>query len=997
VVASPEFARNPTLRAGLVVIVSHAAGDLTSRPQGSEIILDRPNIYDFEKALIAMGLEESDARRYALGTGRSWTVLRRQLSTNLAIRRPGWLDTAPTDSLAVLCMLGSWNASKDADRQVVARLAGRAYEYVEQDLLQLAQLDDAPLLSIGAVWKAKSPLELLNLFGDRITRSQLERFFLIAQEMLSTPDPQLELPDDQRYAAAVYGKVHLYSGRLFKSICDALVKLAVRGSEQPGLQALGIEGRVELLVHNLLDNASASRWLSLASYLPALAEAAPRVFLSEVEKSLKQADAPVTSLLTESRTSGISGRCWHSGLLWALETLAWAPQQLARVALILAQLSHIQIEGNWGNTPGQSLFGLFRSWLPQTAAGLADRIKVLDLLIQKDPDVAFSLMQDLKASDHRHAFPAARPKWRDDDAGAGRGATYAEMHEMHLAARERLLLLSAGKAFRIAALLENSVRAYRGEIFRVLALIEPFTQLTASDEDKETLRRALGKVIHWHRNYDDTLAAQGDEWLLAIEAVYERLAPSDLVSRYCWLFKNHWVSLPRREREDDSQARSNALLQARKDALLEIRQSLGITGIESLIAVCGEPGTVGAVINQIDFGEAQWADWIVEIGSDFTPGLPMTWCISGLLRSVTEGDSGELLQAVMRLGGQRGWDAAKQARFLLLARPEKETWQIAMAAGPEIDAAYWASVRPDYCLRNDDADLSFVLKRLQEARRPQTALQCCRYELERVNAKLLHSLLQQFMEGQELDGPRLDSWHIGEMIERLEKSGQIEKMALAQLEFGLFPAIRHGQEIRAVSLYDGIMSEPMLFSELISMLYKPEHGEREGPVTEATKAAAESAWAIFQACTRQPGTQADGSIQPEMFKRFIVDALEHCRRSDRLTMGQQTLGQIIAHAPPDDDGIWPFFPAREVLDLPDMEEMRRGFSIGTSNKRGVTTRSPLDGGKQERDLATYYRGMAERVQYSQPMVAAMLEGIAKSYELHGRWEDIEANLRKEVF
>lgn len=114
-------------------------------------------------------------------------------------------------------------------------------------------------------------------------------------------------------------------------------------------------------------------------------------------------------------------------------------------------------------------------------------------------------------------------------------------------------------------------------------------------------------------------------------------------------------------------------------------------------------------------------------------------------------------------------------------------------------------------------------------------------------------------------------------------------------------------------------------------------------------------------------------------------------------MCDQTLGQILAHSPADKDGVWPFGLAREVLDRPEMEEMRRGFSIGTWNKRGVTSRSPWDGGDQERDLAVYYRSQAERVQYSHPNFAATLEEIAKSYERDGTREDVSASLRKEGY
>ena len=66
IAARSNVAVNPSLRAGLLVIVPHAAGDTTAQPQGTEVLLERPSIYEFEKALVAIGMEESDARRYAL-------------------------------------------------------------------------------------------------------------------------------------------------------------------------------------------------------------------------------------------------------------------------------------------------------------------------------------------------------------------------------------------------------------------------------------------------------------------------------------------------------------------------------------------------------------------------------------------------------------------------------------------------------------------------------------------------------------------------------------------------------------------------------------------------------------------------------------------------------------------------------------------------------------------------------------------------------------------
>jgi hypothetical protein len=592
---------------------------------------------------------------------------------------------------------------------------------------------------------------------------------------------------------------------------------------------------------------------------------------------------------------------------------------------------------------------------------------------------------------------AARPKWRDDDAGAGRSVTYAEMDEMHAAAKERLFQLSASNPSRIATLLQNTRKDEPEEVFKVLALMAPFTLPAVTDEDREILRRALRKTIHWHRNYNDAPATEFEAWLQAVERCYERLAPVDLVRKHCWLFNSHWIELPTREREDPVDARQAAFSEARSSALEEIQKNLGMMGVENLVAACAEPGTVGQTLAEMDCAEGHWPEWFTTKGGNFEQGTHMAWCISGFLHTTKSPRSAELLRNVMTIGDRQAWDVDKRVRFLVLARPERDTWQLASACGPDVETAYWAIAQPAHYLHAESADLLFVLRRLLDAKRPRTALQCAKYALNHVGADLLYSALQQFMAGEEPEGPRLESWHLGEMLESLEKSNAIEKMALIQLEFGLFPALGYGQESRAAALYAGVMAEPALFKDLLCFLYKPEHGERDEPATDASRAAAETAWKILHACRRQPGTQADGSIDPNAFTLFIDTARELCDEADRLTMCEQTLGQILAYAPTDEDGTWPFMPARDVLDRSDLEEMRTGFSIGTRNKRGVTSRSPCDGGGQERDLSAHYRSQAERIQYTHPNLAATLEKIAKSYEHEGRREDLDASLRKEGY
>lgn len=996
IAAGSGIAAHATPRKDLLLIAPHAVGDMTERNQGQELLLDRPNIYEFEKALIVMGVEESDAKRYALGAGRSWSVLRRHLGNLLAIRHPAWLDTPQAASLSTVCLLGAWNEGKEADKRVVERVADQPYETIEANLRQLALSDDAPVLRIGAVWKAKSPLELLDLFGSRITSNQLDRFFQVAEELLSAADPQLELPESERYAAQVHGKVHPQSGLLFESLCDTLIKLAVRGPDIPALLHLDIEGRVAHLIRNLLEGADGVRWLSLASYLPSLAEASPSTFLRAVEHSLDQVDAPVTRLILETTDAGFGGRCWHAGLLWALETLAWSSKWLLRVAFLLSRLTHVPYNNRWANTPGQSLVGLFRVWLPQTAADLPARLKVLDLLVQRDPDAAFDLLDALTERRPQHASPAVRPKWRDDDAGAGNGVPWNEQREMYLAARKHMYHLSAGQPQRIVRLFKNTDTKDGEVMTKVLDLMHPFTFSGASDEGRITLQAVLRRRIHWHRNYDKE-PAEIQQQLAALDALYTAFAPADPILQHSWLFSSHWPELPVRD-EHDSDLKMRLVAEARTTALNDIRQSLSVAGIQRLITECGEPYTVGLALAGEEQGAIEeWVEWIIQHGGDFQPASPMSQCISGLLRALPEPLTQTTLRTVLECAARNNWETDRQARLLALAPPIKATWELAAAMGTNTDAAYWRCVPLFGWLCDWGEDAAHVLNRLLEAGRPRTAFQCCRFDLKSTDANLLFELFQRVLKGEEAEGPQMESWHIEEALERMEQSGEVERGKLIQLEFMLFPAIRYADHARAAALFEAVTSDPAIFTELVSLVFKPEHGEWEEAITDAQRDAASNALDILHECKRQPGTRADGSIDPEAFIQFVEAAREHCSQADRLHRGEYMLGELLAHAPADEDGTWPFTPARQVLDRPELEDMRRGFYIGTHNKRGVTSRGPWDGGDQERDLAAYYRDQAARVQHESPLVAELLESLARSYEHDAVREDNQASLRKEGY
>src|SRR5690606_7691027 len=94
------------------------------------------------------------------------------------------------------------------------------------------------------------------------------------------------------------------------------------------------------VAHALLEPKGFEHWATLDSYLPLIAEASPSTFLDAFEATLEVQPSPIIELFAQEST-GITGRTYLTGLLWALETLAWDARLLPRVTIILGALAKI--------------------------------------------------------------------------------------------------------------------------------------------------------------------------------------------------------------------------------------------------------------------------------------------------------------------------------------------------------------------------------------------------------------------------------------------------------------------------------------------------------------------------------------------------------------------------------------------------------------------------------------------------------------------------------
>ena len=346
-------------------VIVRPANDVAGEPN---ITLRLPDWTKFSEALTGMGMADAAIEQLARQSGRSPAVLRRRLATLPAVRIPAWArDADVARKLIPGVLVGAWRRASPSDREVVRRLARFNDDSdVEDAVMELLALPEPPLWSVGEHQGVVSRIDSLFGVANFVTSSYLDRFFAAAECVLAERDPALDLPEEERWAAAVHRKVRRHSPALREGIRATLVLLSVHGSVL--FRSLGdtdIESRVSSLIRRLLTPLTIDRLLSHLDDLPDYAEAAPDTFLKLIEADLQAPEPAVFGLLKPADSSPF-GRCLRTSLLWALEGLGW--QQMGRVSAILARLSSVPINDNYVNKPIGSLEGLYRFWLPRTAA-----------------------------------------------------------------------------------------------------------------------------------------------------------------------------------------------------------------------------------------------------------------------------------------------------------------------------------------------------------------------------------------------------------------------------------------------------------------------------------------------------------------------------------------------------------------------------------------------------------------------------------------------------
>ena len=949
--------------------------------------LDRQAAAD---ALETLGVSRDDARRYAGQARRSLISLRRTIAVSPLTRRPTWAQAPSGGRLVPVILAGSWVDDNAGDRQAIQDMTGRLYADVESDMAAWSAEEDAPVRRSGRQWQVVARDDSWDLVSQLTTQTDLDHFLSAVIAILRESDPALDLEPDRRFMAAVLGAERVHSNVLRAGVADSAAFLGGyvdNAPLQPGGTGQQLAAR---LVHGVLDGVNGDPtlkgWASLTDVLPLLAEAAPDVFLDAVEGGLVSDPPPLAALFPEDSPSAFGSPSVHVGLIWALQSLCWSTDYLSRAAAALARLVPLDEGNRSGPHPATALAHALNLFLPQTAASLESRLTVIDGLRRRHPDAAWSLLRSVLPSDFGVLDYAHTPRWRTWHRSVTNTINHADVAAGTTELVTRMLADVEARPERWVDFVEHMYSLPAGERDRILQTLEGLNETEFDPAQRIAVWRALVALVEKHRRFPDAQWAMPVDVVDRIDAVSNKFAPDSLVDRHAGLFDHHPYLAD--VDMDDYPAHDAALRAARIAAVAEIIESGGFDQLLELGRKVVLPGFVGYSLanlpptpdmedGALSYLAADGADGIVAIGF-----------------AAARADNDGLDWVKGKLDGAGSWTPVQRAKILLAPRTDLAVLDLVATQETEVKEEFWKRIEPRFA---DAAAKVALAREMVERGRPWLAVdvlaavvthgpaQPAADLVDLVQSALLAGALGS---SEDIGQVAMLAWEAGELLDHLERSGS-DPVVRARIEFVLLPLLQHTRPARSLSR--ALQDEPSLFVELVSYVSRPEGEPADDDVSEQRQAIASAGYNALREWRTPPGLGEDGVIDEAKLQAWITDARRQLLESRHGKIGDVLIGQVLAHLPPDPDGLWPARPLRDLIEEIASPDFESGIENGRFNARGVQSRDIAAGGAPERQSANTRREWARRVADECPRTAAMLRRIADNDDVWAQRQDDQSS------
>ena len=938
-------------------------------------------------SLVKSGVSKDEAEKFSRESGRNITILKKLLG--FPYNKAKWFFEEDIREIIPALLLGRWNETFVGDIELIEQLSSQKYADYLNTLNKWKNFEESPIIQIGETWRLTSPLDLWTNLSARLTENDFKNLQECFSQVFKKGNPIIAPKDKNDFAASLNRK-RKYSNWSREGLTQSLILVGRLGDSIKIPNLIKPQNWVDSIVLDLLYNATGETWISVDHELPLISEASPDSFLKSVNHSLAKEEPEIMEMFEEEE-GFLHKTSHHTGLLWALENLAWLPEYLRDTSLILLQLSRLDPGGNLSNRPLNSITEIFKPWHYQTLASYDERKAVLKYITEREQETGWSLLIRMLPEHRGVAHPTHKMRWRMFDKNTNLKYTYKEIWDTHSTVIEILIELFDYDENKFAQLINDVTNLSPKDRDRVLTWAD---EVCLKVEQKSFVTWAtIRKILNHHRSHPDTDWALPESELKRLEALYNKLQPSSTLEKYIWLFNDHWPEFPEGFVYKDNEPGKRHKQQqkrvddARKDAVTNFTSELGL---DKTLELRNEISQLWA------FGYAL-ADVITKQEDIFTVNKclydeesKISFIHSFIYRkSIKEGF--DWIKALFNDLQKKGYSFQALSNVLIPINQNQELWDFISALNEEIQNLYWQNVRPHF-YHISDAEKVFGVQMLLTHKRFFSAIDIASHFPKVLPTNLLSEMLRKAGTEESRETTRLKGYEIEIIFEEIDNREDIEKSTLIQLEWIYLPILdSYGTRI---NLEEELANNPELFIDVLKWIYIPKdktllEEERKGITDEVVQSRAKQSYHLLNSWKKIPGMKGDNFIDELELKSWIEKVRELAKNVSRLEVADMHIGKVLAQYP-ENIPEWPQETIFKIIEEINSDSIKNNYSSALFNKRGSSSRGAFDGGDIEREKAAYFEKLEKDFKNKYPNVGEIFKRLSEGYLLDAKRMDDEA-------
>ena len=937
------------------------------------------------EGLIKTGLSKDDAEKYSRESGRNITILKKLMG--FPENKAKWIKSENIREIIPALLLGRWNEKKKGDKDIIEKISGLNYDEYSKILTRWRDIEESPLLQIGETWRLTSPLDAWINLSPFLLKSDFEKLqecFMIA---FQNGNPDVTSDEEADKFSLFFSKEKTFSSWAREGLTQSLILIGYYGEKLKMAELPFPQIWVDRIIHSLLYNAKGELWVSLDHEMPLIAEASPISFLEAVNESLSSDPQPIMDMFIE-REGFIIPNSTHTGLLWALEGLAWMPEYLYKTSFILLRLSTLDPGGNLSNRPLNSIIEIFKPWHYQTLSKYEDRMEILKKATLKEPDSGWKLLTKMLPNFHGIAHSTHKLRWRMFEINSNIKYTNREIYDTHSYVVKLLISIFDNSENKFAELMDISTDLDPWDRNTILTFAE--TIYLKVYQKEFTTWHTIRKILAQNRSHPKAEWAIPEEELKRYIDLYTKLGPTDTLNKYLWLFNESWPELIEGFAYDDNNKddlRQKKIEALRIEGLEKILSQFGLDKIKEIFTSVKEPWTLGDILARIIDSESDILS-VSELLNNEKKLLPF---IHSFFYRKSILNSFNWITSLFENLQQIGYSNKALAQIFVPQIQSKELWQYIDSTNKEIQKEYWSFMQP-YFYNISQEEKILGINYLVSYKRFFSALNICSHFPDQLPTELLVEVLQKSAVEEADEAVNFRAYEIGQIFESIDKRSDIEHSTMISLEWLFLPILAsHGTNRSPKILHDELSNNPDFFIEVLKFVYMPKNKDlieedHKETSNEIILRRAEKAYELLKSWKKIPGTNPDGSIDEFHLLKWIETVRALATIADRIEVADIQIGQILAQSPeniPD----WPPEVICNIIENINTESLKRNFSSALFNKRGSSTRGPFDGGNIERAHAEYFQKLANKHRVKFPIIADIFSNLAKGYLLDAKRMD----------